>query len=292
MSKPINTCSIDSCCACDETRPSQTSLTAPADKETNQYKPDRDTPSLNNDQTKEAMSSLFVTDFTDKYPKTERAFADPSIPGQTYQLVSFVPSQGATPDKDGVYGMIKTRGSYATPEEANDRAEFLIRNVDSYHKVFTAWVGKPFPATNSSDYSADTNAVDIRKKATEVVSKDIRERKREEQKEIEEIKDREKKLVEESQQEERDPFEFYIECRVKKAQLTWTYLETVKKLEQMKDSILKVRDQIKESDETNPDYITKYREKYMEARTEAGIPDTDDSFIQYLGEDKDEELGF
>ena len=32
------------------TKPIQTSLTAPADKESNQYNPDRDTPSLNNDQ--------------------------------------------------------------------------------------------------------------------------------------------------------------------------------------------------------------------------------------------------
>ena len=61
---------------------------------------------------------------------------------------------------------------------------------------------------------------------------------------------------------------------------------------EMKESILKVRQQIKDSDTENPDYINQYREKYMEARKEAGIPDTDASFIQYLGEDRDDELGF
>ena len=288
-----NSCCSDSQTKCDESRTPQTALTSPSDKDpANKYQPDRTTPSLNNEQTDEAMKELSVNDFVEKYPKTERAFADPSIAGQTYQLVSFVPSSGATPDDDGVYGMIKSRGAYNTVEEANDRAEFLIRNVDSYHKIYTAWVGKPFPATNDSKYSADTNAVDVRKKATEVISKDIREKKREEQKEIEEIKEREKKLVEESKQDERDPFEFYIECRVKKAQLTWTYLETVKKMAEMKESILKVRGQIKDADGENPDYINKYREKYMEARKEAGIPDSDESFIQYLGEDRDTELGF
>tara|TARA_B100000073_G_C23739337_1_gene573231 strand:+ start:2666 stop:3550 length:885 start_codon:yes stop_codon:yes gene_type:complete len=288
-----NSCCSDSQTKCEESRAPQTALTSPSDKDTeNKYEPDRTTPSLSNEETVEAMKELSVTDYVEKYPKTERAFADPSIPGQTYQLVSFVPSSGATPDDDGVYGMIKCRGAYQTQEEANDRAEFLIRNVDSYHKIFTAWVGKPFPATNDSKYSADTNAVDVRKKATEVISKDIREKKREEQKEIEEIKEREKKLVEESKQDERDPFEFYIECRVKKAQLTWTYLETLKKMEEMKESILKVREQIKEADAENADYIKQYREKYMEARKEAGIPDNDDSFIKYLGEDRDSELGF
>ena len=47
--------------------------------------------------------------------------------------------------------MIKVRGSYETEDEADARAETLIRTVDSYHKIFTAFVGKPFPATTSSD---------------------------------------------------------------------------------------------------------------------------------------------
>ena len=298
MSENTNSCCDSNGCGetsekSDESRAPQTALTAPSDKDSSvEYKPDRSCPSLSNEETNEAMNDLHQTDYVKKYPQAERAFADPSISGQTYQLVSFVPSKGATPDKDGIYGMIKCRGAYPSEEEANDRAEFLIRNVDSYHKIFTAWVGKPFPATNSSTYSADTNAVDIKKKATEVISQDIREKKREEQKEIEEIKERERKLVEESQQEERDPFEFYIECRVKKAQLTWTYLETLKKMDEMKESILKVRQQIKDADTEHPDYINQYREKYMEARKEAGIPDTDASFIQYLGEDRNDELGF
>ena len=42
---------------------------------------------------------------------------------------------------------------------------------------------------NSSTYSADTNAVDVKKKATEIISQDIREKKREEQKEIDQMKD-------------------------------------------------------------------------------------------------------
>ena len=46
----------------------------------------------------------------------------------------------------------------------------------------------------------------------------------------------------------------------------------------------------KEMDEENPDFITKYRSKYMKAREDAGIPDDDESFIKYLGEDVD--LGF
>ena len=63
-----------------------------------------------------------------------------------------------------------------------------IRTVDSYHKIFTAFVGKPFPATTSSRFAADTNEIDIKKKVTEVISKDIKRQRLEEKKEIEEIK--------------------------------------------------------------------------------------------------------
>ena len=87
-----------------------------------------------------------------------------------------------------------------------------------------------------------------------------------------------------------DTIDTYTTMRVKYAQLTWTYLETQKKVEQMKKSIVQVRKDLKEMDEENPEFIVQYREKYMKAREEAGLPEDDDSFMKYLGEDAD--LGF
>ena len=187
--------------------------------------------------------------------------------------------------------MIKVRGSYETEDEADARAETLIRTVDSYHKIFTAFVGKPFPATTSSRWSADTNEIDIKKKVTEVISKDIKKQRQEEKKEIEEIKEREKKLMEDVEKDF-DPYERYIELRVKKAQLAWTYLETQKKMDEMKQSIIKTREEIAELDEENPDYLSSYREKYMNARRDAGLKDDDASFLSYLGDEDEKELNF
>jgi len=205
-------------------------------------------------------------------------------------LVSFIPSKDARPDSDGVYGMVKVRGSYHTLEETNERAEFLINNIDSYHKIYHAYVGRPFPATNSSSYSAETSEVDIRKKVSKVVSDDIKQKRLEEKREIEDIKQREKELIEESKRDEIDTYEKYITLRVKKAQLSWTYLETQKKMDQMKESIITTRREVQELDAEFPEYINSYRDKYMEARINSGIKEEDDSFIKYLGEDAD--LGF
>ena len=272
----------------------ESSLTAPKDRDVNnKWRPGKDKP-LTDEQTDEALKELNVGDFIEKYPRVERFYCDPSILDQKYSLVSFIPAKGASPDEDGIYGMIKTRGNYATIQEANQRAEYLIQNIDSYHKIYHCYTGRPFPATSSSKYSAETAEVDIKKKITNVINEDVKQKKYDEQKEINEIKEREKRLLEESKRNEKgipeDTIDTYTTMRVKYAQLTWTYLETQKKVEQMKKSIVQVRKDLKELDEENPEFIVQYREKYMKAREEAGLPEDDDSFMKYLGEDA--ELGF
>jgi hypothetical protein len=268
----------------------QTSLTAPNDRAGSTFRISEKV-DLTTEQTREAFNDLVVKDVVRNYPASERTFADPSIPGQRLCLVSFVPSVDAVPDKDGIYGMIKVRGNYETEEEADERAEMLIRSVDSYHKIFTAFVGKPFPATTSSRWSADSNEIDIKKKVTEVISKDIKKQRMDEKREIEEIKEREKKLMEDVEKDF-DPYERYIELRVKKAQLAWTFLETRKKMDEMKESIIKTREEIAELDDENPSYLSTYREKYMSARREAGLKDDDASFLSYLGDEDEKDLGF
>jgi hypothetical protein len=271
----------------------QTSLTSPNDRLSSQFKPAVNTVPLSVSELKDAMNELNDISYVTTFPKVERVYADPSIMNQTYCLCSFIPSSGATPDKDGIFGMMKVRGAFQTLEEASQRSEFLIQNVDSYHKIYTCYVGRPFPITTSSKYSQETSEVDIRNKVTKVISDDIKMQKRKEKEEIDDIKKREEDLISDSKKDEEDPLDVYTTLRVKKAQLIWTYLETRKKMDQMKDSIIKTRKEIVDMDNENSDYLKQYRDKYMEARNKAGIKDNDDSFMAYLGEDVDESiLGF
>lgn len=266
------------------------SLTAPSDKIKQSYEPKAVEP-LNRDDLREAMRDL---NKDIRYTQVDRYYADPAVPNQKIVLVSFVPSKGAKPDKDNIYGMMKVRGVYATEEEANERAEFLIRNVDSYHDIYHAYMGRPFPITTTEEFSQELKSIDIRKKTTEMISEDILSRKRKEKRDMEDIQDREKKLLEESKRaqegEPEDPFDVYITSQVKRAQLAWTFHETRKKLEQMKSSFRSTADEIKQLDELHPDFIEKYKEKYMQARKDSGIPEDHDSFIKYLGLDLDIEI--
>ena len=266
----------------------ENSLTAPSDRDpARTYKPNQGHRQLEEEEVGNAMQSLNNTSYVKKFLKVERRYADPVEPMQRIGLVSFVPAKGASPNEKGVYGFAKIRGNYPTENEASERAEFLIRNVDSYHTIHHAYVGRPFPLCTTSDYSAEVAEVDIKKSMTESISHSIKNKKKDEQKEIREIEERQKKLMEESNRDEEDPEDYYITLRVKKAQLSWSYLETVKKLEEIKDIIIKTRSEIERIDKEDPVHKQNYYKKYCDARSDSGLDNskTQDNFMKFLVED-------
>jgi len=269
----------------------QHSLTSPLDKnETDPKSFKLGNPSLSDEETVHAMKELNVKDFVEKFPRFEKFYADPKHENQVHCLVSFFPAKGAKPDEDGVFGMLKVRGTFQTQDEADLKAEYLIRNVDSFHSIYHTYVGRPFPLAETKKYICETKDIDIKKKVVETTSEEVRKKRDEEKQAMEEIKDREKELLADVAKSDIDPYDRYIELMVKKAQLTWTYHSTMKKMDEMKANILKSRDELKELREKDEDYHTKFFSRYMDARKSSGLPDTDDSFIKYMCEDID--VGF
>jgi hypothetical protein len=273
----------------------QNSLTSPADRVVKPEKVSYDLGvKLTEDDVKHAMAALNVDTFVQRFPKVEKFYADPAVPGQQFALVSFLPAKGATPDKDGVFGMLKVRGAFATEDEAMLRAEYLVRNVDSYHSIYHTYVGRPFPLAATSKYISDTVEIDIKKKVTEETSAQIRRKRDEERQTVKEIEEKEKELLADvaKKPEEIDPVDSYTELRVKKAQLSWTYLETKKKMTDMKNNIIKCREEIVRMDAENPECREEYLDRYKDARKKSGLPETDESFMKYLGDDLEADLGF
>lgn len=268
----------------------ENSLTAPEDRDlVNRWKPEQSTPALSEQDVELAMESLNNCDFTNKFPQVDRVYADPPPPLQNVGLISFVPAKGAKPNENGVYGFAKLRGNFPNQEEANARAEFLIRNVDSYHQIYHTYVGRPFPMTLSSKFSAETDEIDIRKQTTESVTANIKKVKDDDQQEMKEIKERQDALIADTEKEHEDPYDQYITLKVKKAQLTWTYLQHIDKLKEVKGIIKKTRTQLDELDSEYPDFNETYYDKYMAARRDVGFKDTAEeakkNFLQFLVED-------
>jgi hypothetical protein len=268
----------------------ENSLTSPEDRDRSvRWRPEHGAP-LSDEQTVLAMAELNNTAFVEKFPRVDKTYADPHVNLQTYGLISFVPSKGATPNEHGIYGFAKLRGNFATENEADQRAEFLIRNVDSYHQIYHSYVGRPFPITVSSKYSAETNEIDIRKETTKTMSSAIKEKKMEEKKIVDDMKEREEALIAESKRgpDEVDPFDTYITLKVKKAQLSWTYLEHQKKMAEVRTSLRATKTTLDQMDTEFPEYQHQYFDKYMKVRKSSGFEDKDitkDNFMQYLVED-------
>lgn len=262
------------------------SLISPSDYESGEF----DAPQVFTDQEVQILKKKINKDIREL--QYDKYYCDPALHNQQIGLVSFIPSKGARPDKDGFYGMMKLRGNFVSEIEANQRAEDIIKNYDSYHQIFHCKVGCPFPITNSLDYSNEVKEIDIKKKTTEIISEDILTKKKETAEEMKDIKQREKNLLNQSKEVLKnpdtpiEPYDEYIMCHVKRSQLLWTYKEAVEKIDKMKLSYIASIERIKELEETNPEFKDTYKQKYMEAREAAGLKTEDDSsFIQFMNYD-------
>jgi hypothetical protein len=268
----------------------ESSITPPEDRDkVNRWKPDQFVPPLEGDEYNEAVKELNDISITSKFSRVDRTYADPAIPLQVIGLFSFMPAKGAKPNENGIYGFAKIRGTYGTELEALQKSESIIKTVDSYNKIQHVYVGRPFPITLDSKYAAETSEIDIKKEMAKTVSQNIKDKKDEEYKTIQEIKQKEEALLEDTKKEVEDPYDEYITQRVKLAQLSFTYLEHQKKMDEIRNIIIKTRTKINDMNIEFPDFKDSYYKKYMDAREQAGIKeseaDTQANFIKYLVED-------
>lgn len=270
-------------------------LQTPSQIKENPFKSSASVDPLTSSQTADAVAKLYDNTAISTFPRVERRYADPAIVNQNYALVSFVPSVDAKPDADGCYGCMKIRGVFASIEEADERAEYIIKNVDSYQSILTTFVGRPFPliASDGEKYGATLNKVDVDKKTEEVISKDVKQKREKEHKEMAEIKKREENLKRDVKREveEVPSEEVYTMLRVKRSQLIHTYVENVNKMNELKQLIRDTDEEIKQLDNKDPKYKEDYLDTYMEARRQSGFDDSkinkSETFMKYLGDDID-----
>lgn len=238
------------------------------------------TPSLAKEELLQATKELSLTA---PYPKVNRKFVDTAVAGEPkFALFSYIPTKNSKPDEDGFYGFAKVRGCYHTIEEAQTRAETIVRDIDSTNSIFTCRVGAPFPICTTG-HAETVDEIDLRQKTEDTISQNVRARRRQDQKEMDEIKAKEEELKADVTKGP-DPEEDYITHRVKLANLKFMIHEH----EAKKQECEKLRDTclawLLEAKKENPDYETKYMDKYMESRRKANIPDDSQmsGFMNYM----------
>lgn len=234
-----------------------------------------------------AKSALIDKDFVNlKFPRTMRLHIDPPLNGQTFALVSFIPSAGAKPDEQGCFGVFKVRGTFESETRADSVAEVLIRSHDSYAVINYCYVGRPFPLMlDNTMYTAATREIDIRKKVDDIMRADLKKKREQEQLEMQDIQNRQRALmsdVEEEKNRSIDDLELYTQLRVKHAHLLFTRDEATRKRTEAENLASKAYDEIVDMDKLHPEYRKLYKERYMAALDSSGIDKAKNPLLKYL----------
>ena len=241
---------------------------------------------LNDEQGAAAVSELTNHAFVQfEFPKIQRKRVDPPIAQQNYFIFSFTPSSGATPDKDGCFGVMKMRGAFATQKESEEHSEYLIRTVDSFHENLIGFVGRDFPVTLENKYCKETKDVDVRMKLENVSREHLKQQREQEQREMEEIQERQKQLLAETSEKSEVTYEdldFYVSLRVKLAQARLMQEESDKNVKKCGKVIKQTKEQIYELDEKYPEYQKEYQEKYTNALEAIGGDTQNNKMIEYM----------
>lgn len=257
-----------------------------------------DEPSLSQDQMTNAKNVLFKK--ADYFPKINRKFTDPQKLGEPrfalfsyielsdYEMSNFLDEIKTTltnqqleklhelqSRKQIIKGVAKIRGVFFTALEAEQKAEELIKDVDSTNSIFTCIVGTPFPLVTEG-FSDELNEVDLQNQTEHTISQNVREKRRKDQKEMNELKQQQDELMQDvtmdpSAREE----ENYVTNRVKLAALKneiASHENKIKECTNLKNNCVKLLLDLKSK---NPEYEATYMEKYIAARKNANIPDDD-----------------
>lgn len=243
-----------------------------------------DVPALNDVDAASAVRDLVVDKF--EYIKVNRHFVDPPMGYQEpkFALFSFIPTR----DDKKIIGVGKIRGVFHTAKEANERAEHIVKTVDSEHSIFTTLVGVPFPLVDTG-FSKDVKEVDIDELSSQTNEKlkfEEKEKKLEQKLDEERAKKKREEIAAGEIEDDIKPegLDQYVLNRVKLAQFYDRKLQYRDKMREMELAIEDVKEKLKEMYAENPDYEQQYMDKYTESRRKAHIPEEMDldGFGKYM----------
>ena len=264
-------------------------------------------PPLSNEELQIAKDKLVKA--VDKFPRVNRHFVDPLRAGDPkFALFSYIEH----PDVDmikfhddimgslkpkhkkqlaelnarsqWVKGVAKIRGAYVTQQEAEARAEEIVRDIDSTNSVFTCIVGAPFPLVTEG-MAEEVNEIDLQQQTEHAIANNVRKQRRKEQREMEDIKRREEELRRNAEKDPNiDDLENYIAQRVKLSHLRYSINEHTKKKAECVENEKNVVEWLLDMKSRHPEFEEKYMEKYMAGRRAAHMPadHEPEGFMKYM----------
>ncbi len=238
---------------------------------------------LTPEQSKVAFDHLAQRSYINKFPRIQQKREDDKKPkNQEIGLFTFIPSQDAKPDKNGLYGLLRLRGNFPNSDKADDHARYLITSVSSYDEILYAPIGKDVPlVTDMEKYCSDMKEIDVQKQMEQLTIQDLRGKIEKEKKETEDIMDKKKKMEEMNKlieqnttiEEMKIDMERYTELRVKHANQKMRKTDLLLKLAECAKALGKSRREILIANgKTNCEFAPKFLEHYTNALKKINTP--------------------
>jgi len=265
--------------------------------------------SLTTEQTEAAVQGLVKN--VNKFPRINRRFVDPHRAGEPkFALFSYIDHPDMEMNKflndikislkpehkkqldalqsrsQVIKGVGKIRGAYLTQQEAESRAEEIVRDVDSTNSVFTCIMGTPFPLVTEG-MADEVDLIDLQNQTEHTIAQNVRNQRQKDQKEMDEIKMREKELMSNVEKDPNaDDQDNYITQRVKLAHLRYSIEQHVKKRAECVENEKKCVQWLLDMKTRCPQFEEKYMEKYMAGRKAAHIPDDHipEGFMKFMND--------
>lgn len=244
---------------------------------------------LSTEEMKVAKEQLLQKDFIRlDFPRKMKFHVDPVLPSQDLALITFIPSTGAEPDKDGCYGVLKVRGTFENEHKADAWSDNLIRNHDSYSDIHYCHVGRFVPLTrDNTPYCNATKEIDIRRKIDDTVKQDIKTKREIEKQEMASVQERYRALMADvSEEKERtfDDLEHYTQLKTKKASLLYNLEELHRKIKESEELVEKASRELSILDEKFPEYKNEFMDRYNEALKSSGIDPAKNPLIKFMAD--------
>jgi hypothetical protein len=261
---------------------------------------------LSNKQMREAEKTCIHTDYMKlKFPRERKFRVDPTVNGQQFCVISFIPSPGATPDKDKCFGVLKVRGSFATQHEAEQHAQHLLRKFDSYSDYDITYVGKDFPLmSDNACFTQETTEVNLAAQVDDLTKGYMKSKKMEEARDRESVEKRHNKLIaktkknedgqieaveQDDEDEVLDDLEKYTQLRTKIAYAKQRMVECKQHYGEAQKALERFSGELDIADKENPAFRNQFLARYEEGLAKVGADKTKNTYIQYMKDDKDEE---
>jgi len=254
---------------------------------------------LSNDEMREIYSRAWNNKWCKlKFPYQRTMRTDPTLNGQRFAVISFIPSKNAIPDKEGCYGVLKVRGNFGTEFEAERWSQYLMRRFDSYSEYKMCLVGQEVPLMDNDDiYTKETAEIDAKAKIDDISMSFIKKKKQEEREQREEVEDRARRLMERTdaskaaadEQQYDSDLEHYTMQRVKKANALNMIEECKKKMKEAHGVLQDVSVIIEKLDAKFPAFKTQFEAEYRKAIQQINGKPEENPLIAYMSPEKQDQ---